>query len=684
MTQAAIKRALMGDRGSLDLIELPSKTSPSVSRKPPKGAQVSPLLDRVRFLDDEDVLAIVDSDFSKVFSSKENRPNHRRDFVDNLPDFIKVLKKKANQESGLSVSFHGLSNREGGRSVGRVKIGEDLIKISDLSLVAHRMKYGYLRIYACSVGKDLSKISESGLDDEVVADFPPDFPVIVNAGKFLILTNRSASSIEKDSINILQNLPGSKQNIKRAVAAFITSICDSAETASFLYNGKVFKSSAPKPSSPGGLSDDAIREHLIGTVERFLQFCQTEVFQEGHPIDRARIIDKINHEIDIKQYRQDAFLTEINRNKIKYIPFYLETEEIDINKANERDGLTPLFLAIYEGDLGVISLLLKKSGLDVNKENKNSGHTPLTLAINKGRADIVDLLLKRGDLDIHKANTKSETTPLGLAKGWGNKEIVKKLQRYLKAEEVVTKNIILPFRRLSGEGKFTIITKDSKESVSAMSQKSYRHLITDYGIDLVEKMSLLKKSDIEDFVQGKGIGVVTRKKSKGLAKIIEVNQEIVNQNLDGLFFCAIAKDFINSGPDKKLMDDKAVVKLLADCLVEHVGKGNSREVLAIKLSESKKTFLDSSNSWMVNGKIIKNKLMTSITYLFPVAKEVRGAAAAGSSVDGDVHCFRGPDPSPVGAGVSVGGGSGVRAASSVVVNVRGSEKVLPSGMGVII
>ena len=337
--------------------------------------------------------------------------------------------------------------------------------------------------------------------------------------------------------------------------------------------------------------------------------------------------------------------------------------------------------------------MLKKRGLDVNRENEN--HTPLILAINKGRADIVDLLLKRGDIDIHKTN-KSEATPLGLAKGWGNKEIVKKLQRYLKAEEVVTKNIILPFRRLSGEGKFTTITKNSKESVSVMNQQSYRHLITDYGIDLVEKMALLKKSDIEDFVRGKEIGVVTRKNPKGLAKTIEVTQEIVNQNLDGLFFYAIAKDFINSGSDKKLMDDKVVVKLLADCLVKHVGKGNDREVLETKLSEAKKTFLDPSNSWVVNGKIIKSILMTSVAYLFPVAEEVgqqevRGAAAAGSIAvveKDEVRDFGYFHPFPVGAGVSVDGRAAKELNSVSVglsnggVGVRASAKVSPLGRGV--
>jgi len=103
MTQKAIARALSGNRGSLELIKLPSKKSPSVSRKDPKGVQVSPLVDRVRFLDDEDILAIVDADFSKEFSGKEENPNHRMDFVDNLSNFTKVLEKKANKESGLSV-----------------------------------------------------------------------------------------------------------------------------------------------------------------------------------------------------------------------------------------------------------------------------------------------------------------------------------------------------------------------------------------------------------------------------------------------------------------------------------------------------------------------------------------------------------------------------------------------------
>ena len=74
----------------------------------------------------------------------------------------------------------------------------------------------------------------------------------------------------------------------------------------------------------------------------------------------------------------------------------LGKEGIDVNQA-ANDGITPLFIASYEGHAEVVSLLLGKEGIDVNQAN-NNGITPLIAASQASRVAVAKLLLLHGSI----------------------------------------------------------------------------------------------------------------------------------------------------------------------------------------------------------------------------------------------------------------------------------------------
>ena len=69
--------------------------------------------------------------------------------------------------------------------------------------------------------------------------------------------------------------------------------------------------------------------------------------------------------------------------------------EVDVNQAETRGGLTPLYIACATGHLEIVKELLKQPGIDINQANMN-GVTPLYIACEEGHAAIVDELLAAG------------------------------------------------------------------------------------------------------------------------------------------------------------------------------------------------------------------------------------------------------------------------------------------------
>ena len=62
------------------------------------------------------------------------------------------------------------------------------------------------------------------------------------------------------------------------------------------------------------------------------------------------------------------------------------------DNAKDKNGSTPLHIAVSNGQKDIIELLIA-NGADVNARDK-ADHTPLSLATNRGHTEIVELLLK--------------------------------------------------------------------------------------------------------------------------------------------------------------------------------------------------------------------------------------------------------------------------------------------------
>ena len=94
----------------------------------------------------------------------------------------------------------------------------------------------------------------------------------------------------------------------------------------------------------------------------------------------------------------------------------------DVDEADDKDGVTPLYMASLMGHLAVVKVLLK-AGAGVNKPNKD-GFTPLYMASYKGHLEVVEFLLAKGAA-VNQARTINGTTPLWVACQNGHERVVR-------------------------------------------------------------------------------------------------------------------------------------------------------------------------------------------------------------------------------------------------------------------
>ena len=117
----------------------------------------------------------------------------------------------------------------------------------------------------------------------------------------------------------------------------------------------------------------------------------------------------------------------IDHGYLEIVELFIERKAFGINQ-KDRDGRTPLVMAIQAQRPAVVRLLVGKEGIDLNLKGPK-GRMPLAWAARKGNAEIVNIILKKDGIEVNSKDAAGET-PLAIARSFyspGSGDIVKLL-----------------------------------------------------------------------------------------------------------------------------------------------------------------------------------------------------------------------------------------------------------------
>ncbi|CAH8451106.1 unnamed protein product [Schistosoma margrebowiei] len=139
----------------------------------------------------------------------------------------------------------------------------------------------------------------------------------------------------------------------------------------------------------------------------------------------------------------DSFRTAISTSDIEKVKSLLSEDRSLIN-SYDKEGLSPLQLACFRGNLAVVEFLLKY-GANVNSSSHKQGYTALMFAGLSGNIEVVELLLHYG-ARINDVNSIGRTASQ-MAAFVGNHNVVTLINNYMEREEIaiyVSKSKLLP------------------------------------------------------------------------------------------------------------------------------------------------------------------------------------------------------------------------------------------------
>jgi len=103
----------------------------------------------------------------------------------------------------------------------------------------------------------------------------------------------------------------------------------------------------------------------------------------------------------------------VARNHIDTVKLLLQEDKINVNITENKNGNTPLHLAIIFNNIDIVKLLLHDKNIDANVVN-DEGDTPLHVATWYNHVDIVTSLLQEDKVDRNIKNNEG-ITPLDIA-----------------------------------------------------------------------------------------------------------------------------------------------------------------------------------------------------------------------------------------------------------------------------
>eukprot|EP01071_Lankesteria_metandrocarpae_P003707 Lankesteria_metandrocarpae@DN3125_c0_g1_i1.p1 len=105
--------------------------------------------------------------------------------------------------------------------------------------------------------------------------------------------------------------------------------------------------------------------------------------------DKAKIMNTVNED------GMTPLLRAAQRSSPDVIKLLIENGA-DVRLASKKTGETPLHIAAFHRNKGVVEVLLEtEAKKDVNVQDQH-GYTPLLVAVNRGASDVTSMLLKAG------------------------------------------------------------------------------------------------------------------------------------------------------------------------------------------------------------------------------------------------------------------------------------------------
>lgn len=203
----------------------------------------------------------------------------------------------------------------------------------------------------------------------------------------------------------------------------------------------------PKPIKRGMSIIDAVSSYVTG--DGVLEAERNAFLQAAEEGNVTMVQHLLTHpDFNVNQADRKERMTPVylasSKNHVDVLQLLLAHPQVDINKAT-RKGMTPLYIACEEGHLDVVSLLFGLKDfveIDVNrpsgessffpfaaKSSETDGMTPLYRACDKEHVEIVELLLTHPRVNVNQEET-SGRAPLNVAvskRSDEGKEIMRKL-----------------------------------------------------------------------------------------------------------------------------------------------------------------------------------------------------------------------------------------------------------------
>jgi ankyrin repeat protein len=116
------------------------------------------------------------------------------------------------------------------------------------------------------------------------------------------------------------------------------------------------------------------------------------------------------------------------RNNVSMVKLLLTAERINPNSKEKKRGLSPLSVAVENGLVDVVRILLEDKRVEQGSHD-HDGRTPLSLAAGAGNVEVAQLLLEKEDVRklINSKDTISDQTPLLWAARKGHVSVVEVL-----------------------------------------------------------------------------------------------------------------------------------------------------------------------------------------------------------------------------------------------------------------